>query len=399
MSKLLTDSLNNTYRSLLRWMWVWDKNFFKDLFPALLQNKTWIMSKLTLDKNKKAKKVCSRNSHFFAKENFAKLPEKVEKRCFWLLWEIKDNDYICMDEVDIAKPSAKLMEWIYRVHDSSEKKVVNWFLFHWVSIRWIPVILQQQDIKNHIKNQYFWDIIKRLLTYTKKKWTIVLDAWYDIKTYMSFLLEQWANFIVRAKRERFLYDEKWNKLWKMKSFKEWIYEVYLKQDDNSLTKVYFYVKQFEKYDSPMRIYSNTNNRDVEEYKKRWEIETIFKTMKQEYWMEKIQAWSLQVLNNMVATIQMAVAFATNLYWIQHKKESKTFFKCDKFLIKKFERFHWREWWKMNPNMYIRFLWEYVETWFKKKPKKVYKKHINTEPNDSSQQRLFSMRELWKTRVI
>ena len=79
---------------------------------------------------------------------------------------------------------------------------------------------------------------------------------------MSFLLEQWADFIVRAKRERFLYDEKWNKLWKMKSFKEWIYEVYLKQDDNTLTQVYFYVKQFEKYDAPMRIYSNTNDRDV-----------------------------------------------------------------------------------------------------------------------------------------
>ena len=105
-----------------------------------------------------------------------------------------------MDEVDIAKPSAKLMEWIYRVHDSSEKKVVNWFLFHWISIKWIPVILQQQDIENKVKNQYFWDIIKRLLKYTKKKWTIVLDAWYDIKTYMSFLLEQWADFIVRAKR-------------------------------------------------------------------------------------------------------------------------------------------------------------------------------------------------------
>ncbi len=399
MSKIFSDSLNNTYRSLLRWMWVWDKNFFKDLFPALLQNKTGIMSRLTLDDTKKSKKVCSRNSHFFAKENFAKLPEKVEKRCFWLLWEITDEDYICMDEVDIAKPSAKLMEWIYRVHDSSEKKVVNWFLFHWISIRWIPVILQQQDIKNHVKNQYFWDIIKRLLTYTKKKWTIVLDAWYDIKTYMSFLLEQWTNFIVRAKRERFLYDEKWNKLWKMKSFKEWIYEVYLKQDDNSLTKVYFYVKQFEKYDTPMRIYSNTNDRNVEEYKKRWEIETIFKTMKQEYWMEQIQAWSLQVLNNMIATIQMAVAFATHLYWIQHKKESKTFFKCDTFLIKKFERFHWREWWKMNPNMYIRFLSEYVKTWFKKKSKRTSKKHINTEPLESSQQRLFSMRALWKTRVI
>jgi hypothetical protein len=43
------------------------------------------MSKLTLDNTKKAKNVCSRNSYFFAKENFAKLPEKVEKRCFSLL--------------------------------------------------------------------------------------------------------------------------------------------------------------------------------------------------------------------------------------------------------------------------------------------------------------------------
>ncbi|MGZ8887584.1 MAG: hypothetical protein ACXW1A_04900 [Nitrososphaeraceae archaeon] len=43
------------------------------------------MSKITLDKNKKAKKVCDRNSHFLAKENFAKLPDKVEKRCFALL--------------------------------------------------------------------------------------------------------------------------------------------------------------------------------------------------------------------------------------------------------------------------------------------------------------------------
>lgn len=398
MSKLLTDSLNNTYRSLLKWMWVWDKRFFKDFFPALLQTKTSIMSKITLDKDKKAKKVCDRNSHFFAKENFAKLPEKVEKRCFALLWETKDNDYICIDEVDIAKPSAKVMEWIYRVRDSSEKKVVNWFIFHGVSIRWIPVILQQEDIKNYIKNEYFWDIITRLLNYTKKKWTIVLDAGYDIKTYMSFLLEKGANFIVRAKKERYLYTKNWEKIWKMKSFKEWIHEVYLKQDDNTLTKVYFYVKQFPDYDSPMRIYSNTNDRDVEEYKKRWEIECIFKTMKQEYEMEKIQAGSLQVLKNIVATIQMAVAFATHLYWMQHKTETKTFFKCDKFLIKKFERFHWREGWKMNPNMYIRFLSEFVENSFKKKPKKQYKKHINTEPKNSSQQRLFSMRELWKRGV-
>ncbi len=372
-------------------MKVWEKRFFKDFFPALLKSKTSIMSKITLNEDKKAKKVCERNSHFLAKENFEKLPLKVEQRCFSLLWEIIDNDYICMDEVDIAKPSAKLMEWIYKIHDSSEKKVVNWFLFHWVSIRWIPVIMQQEDIENNTKNWYFWEIINRLLKYTKWKWTIVLDAWYDIKTYMKFLLDKNINFIVRAKKERYLYDEKWNKLQKMKSFKEWIYEVYLKQDNWELTKVYFYVKHFEWFLEPLRIYSNTNNRDVLEYKKRWEIECIFKRMKQEYEMEKIQTWSLQVLKNIVATIQMAVAFASDIYWKQHEKTSKTFFKCDKFLVKKFEKFHWREWWKMNPNMYIRFLSKYVEKTFKSNRKNQYKKHINTQPKNSAQLRLFSMR--------
>lgn len=396
MSKLLTDSLNNTYRSLLRWMWVWEKRFFKDFFPWLLESKTSIMSKITLNKDKKAKKVCDRNSHFLAKENFANLPYKVEKRCFSLLWEITDKDYICIDEVDIAKPSAKLMEWIYKVWDSSEKKTVSWFLFHWVSIRWIPVIMQQEDIENYTKNWYFWEIINRLLKYTKKKWTLVLDAWYDMRSYMRFLLSKNTNFIVRAKRERLLYDENWDKIKKMSEFSDWIHEVYLKHDDNTLSKIYFYVKQSPWYDSPMRIYSDTNDRDILEYKKRWEIECIFKRMKQEYEMEKIQAWSLQVLRNIVATIQMAVAFATDMYGWQHQKTSKTFFKCDKFLIRKFKKFHWREWWKMNPNMYIRFLSEYVWDSFKKKQKRSYKKHINTEPKDSAQQRLFSFKSLWKT---
>jgi len=34
-----------------------------------------------------------------------------------LVWEVTDNEYICIDEVDIAKPIAKLMEWIAKVRD------------------------------------------------------------------------------------------------------------------------------------------------------------------------------------------------------------------------------------------------------------------------------------------
>lgn len=354
------------------------------------------MSKIHQDSKKKAKKVCERNGHFLAKANFSKLPSKVEKRCFSLVWEITNDDYICMDEVDIAKPSAKLMEWIYKVRDGSQDRIVNGFMFHGVSIRGIPVILEQEDIQNNMKSEYFWSIITRLLKYTKGKGTIVLDAWYDSKAYMSFLLEKKAQFIVRAKRERILYNESGRKLWKMKSFSGGVHEVHLKQDSWKLTKIYLYVKQFPWYANPMRIYSDTDDRDVLEYKKRWEIESVFKTMKQEYEMEKIQAWSLQVLQNIVATIQMAVAFATYLYGIQHQHHSKTFFKCDRFMIRKFEWFHWREWGSMNPNMYIRFLSQFIENDFKRKSKKHFMKHRNTHPKNTAQQRLFSINKLRKT---
>ena len=369
MSKILSTNITNTYRSLLRWMWVWDKRFFKDFFPALLKYKTSTLMKLSLNDEKNRKEIWIRNSNFLAKESFAWFPLKVEKRCFSLVWEITDNDYICIDEVDIAKPSAKLMEWIYRVFDSSEKKTVNGFLFHWVSIRGIPVIMQQEDIENNFKSSYFWDIIIRILKHTKKKWTIVLDAWYDWKAYMSFLLEKWAKFIVRARRERFLYDKDWNKLWKMKSFKEWIHEVYLKQDNWDLTKIFFYVKQFSGYKTPMRIFSDTGDRDILEYKKRWGIECIFKTMKQEYKMEKIWVSSLQVLQNIVATIQMAVAFAHDMYGMQTNHKGRSFFQCWLSLKNRFKKYAKWQWYTMNRNSYIWFISYVIQGMYKHKRKR------------------------------
>ena len=53
----------------------------------------------------------------------------------------------------------------------------------------------------------------------------------------------------------------------------------------------------------MRILSNSKEVNVSEYSKRWEIESIFKTMKQEFELEKIQTSSLIVFKNLVASIQ------------------------------------------------------------------------------------------------
>lgn len=176
----LEKALNSQYKYLLKGMCKWDKSFFKDFFPALLKNKTTIMRKLSLNETKNTKKVCERNSYFLAKESFTSLPLKIEKRCMAWVWEVTDNDYICIDEVDIAKPTAKLMEWISQVRDWSTWNIVNWYIFHWVSIKNIPVIMQQEDLKNKFKAEYFWSIIERMMKYTKWKWIYVFDALYDI---------------------------------------------------------------------------------------------------------------------------------------------------------------------------------------------------------------------------
>jgi len=63
----------------------------------------------------------------------------------------------------------------------------------------------------------------------------------------------------------------------------------------------------------MRILSNSRKVDIEEYKNRREIETIFKTMKQEFELEKLQASSLIVFKNFVATIQLAMALTKTIY--------------------------------------------------------------------------------------
>ena len=332
---ILQNALNKQYKYLLRWMWKCDKQFFKDFFPSILKHKTSIMNKLTLHKNKRSKKVCERNSHFLAKESFATFSDKIEKRCFSLVWEVKDDDYICIDEVDIAKPTAKLMEWIHKIRDGSTWKIVNWYMFHWVSIKWIPVIMQQEDLYNKFKWEYFVKIINKTVKYTKWKGTFLLDAGYDIASYFDFLNTKNIKYIIRAKKTRWYFDIKTQKKMKLKEFQDWIFEVKIPNVEKNM---FLHIKTNKGYDEPIRIISNSKNIDTEEYKKRWEIESIFKTMKQEFKMEKIQASNLQVLTNMVSIIMLAVALSKSIYDISSDFKWTTFFQSGNLFSNRFKKY-------------------------------------------------------------
>jgi len=78
--------------------------------------------------------------------------------------------------------------------------------------------------------------------------------------------------------------------------------------------LYLQVKQNPKFKEPLRVISN--RADPEMYKtyfRRWEIEQVFKTMKQEFDLEKIRVLSLRVLENTVAIVQLAVALSNTVF--------------------------------------------------------------------------------------
>jgi hypothetical protein len=318
---------------------------------------------------------------------------KIEKRCISLVWEVTDNDYICIDEVDIAKPTAKLMEWIAKVRDWSTWNIVNWFIFHWVSIKNIPVIIQQEDLTNKFKAEYFWIIIERMIKYTKGKWIYVLDALYDIASYLDFLNKKWVKYIIRAKKNRWYFDVKNNKKLKLKDFTDWTYEVKIVNIEKT---VFLHIKTNSNFPEPIRILSNSENTDTEEYKRRWEIETIFKTMKQEFEMEKIQAWSLQVLNNIVAIIQLAVALSSSIYKITSDFKWTTFFGCWKIFTTRFKKYTRHEALTMNKNSIIWFISSVINGMYKNWVKS-NNKIINRNPKEKAQLKLFTMNSLKKTR--
>ncbi len=129
---------------LLKNEWKNDKKFFKYFFWNIMSLRTTIMSKLWVWKYKYPKKMSEKIKHFFEKDSFKEFNLKVEKRCFSMLWEIKNTDYIVFDEVDIAKQYSKKLEWLARVRDWSPWNIVSWYMFHWASINCIPVILVQE---------------------------------------------------------------------------------------------------------------------------------------------------------------------------------------------------------------------------------------------------------------
>lgn len=82
-----------------------------------------------------------------------------------------------------------------------------------------------------------------------------------------------------------------------------------------LTKpCYLTVLALPGYKNPIRVLSNESDpRIVEQYLKRWEIERIFRSGKQEFELEKIGTQSKRKIDNLIAMVQLCIGISVHIY--------------------------------------------------------------------------------------
>jgi hypothetical protein len=410
LKKLINIQIGYTTRG----MGVTDKRFFSSFLTSMMTHKTTIMGKLGMNTSKNQEKNTEQARHFFKKESFSDFPLRIEKRCFGLVGEISPHDLICLDEVDVAKPCAKKMEWLSHVRDGSTGSIVNGYMFHGASIRGIPVILEHEDLTVYSKNQIWKDMIERIIQHSgrepllgRAKGIYLLDAGYEIASYIDFLTDQQCSFVIRAKRDRIWIDAQTKQACHLGDFPVGIHPVTLPWKQYIL---YMHVKQYRGYWSPIHVVSTLESlpEDLLEWNKiedipdlyfqRWEIERVFKTMKQEYQMEKIRVQDLVVLKNTFAVMQLAMALSNacfNSEIQQNTVKWKGLFRVQDQFTKKFDKYSRRLGLTMNRNSIVNFISYSLEILYRRPPGD-RRKNINHNPLDSSQQRLFTVSGLQKT---
>jgi hypothetical protein len=129
----------------------------------------------------------------------------------------------------------------------------------------------------------------------------------------------------------------------------------------------------------MRVLSNKADPEIcKTYFKRWEIEQVFKTMKQEFDLEKVRVLSLKILDNTVAIIQLAVALSNAVFNAKNDFRHARLFTDIQQFDKAFYRFTWLHGLTMNRNSIITFISETLKTSYKYK-KKPSKKREDPNP--------------------
>lgn len=322
---ILKHTILNTVKSVTFWMKKPDVKFFKTTLENMLEYRTTVLSHLWNIEEKPACELKNYYSRHLWKKIWFNLWEKIEKKMIKFIWKIdKENNCFCFDTVDTNKNSAKKMQWLKVVRDWSKWTLWNWFTWHWVSIKAIPLFLKREEIipeerkekleYKSLKYEIFKEQVLKILSIFWNWYWILADRWYDDFKKFKLLIENNFFFCIRLKNNRNLKVVKWKNEWKIVKtwdLAEWNYTVKIDWIEQEL---YVFVKTLNWLKNPIRVISNINEeKNIQRYLERWEIERIFKTWKQEFDFEKVWTKSITKTENLVYLVQLCLGISAYIF--------------------------------------------------------------------------------------
>ena len=265
---------------------------------------------------------------------------------------------ISYDESDIYKPDAQKMPWLTKIRDGSTWLTWNWYIFRGVNVWWISIL---SKIDEEIKTKKKWEKTIECLSWTKEKiwdkqWIYVIDRWWDCSWIYQRFDDNEEKYIIRARKNRVLIDEKWKKK-KITKFKNWIHKVQLSSKEFTT----LHVIQRKWYMTKLYLFTNSEDESEEianRYFQRWKIEQDFGKMKQ-LWLEEVRLLSMIKIKNILAIIHFIIILWQNIY---ENVMAKTTILYEHISLYYKKYCKWRSLW-LNPSSFLKFvsynLWEYM----------------------------------------
>ena len=396
---LLKHTIVNVCKSVTYGMKKPDKKFFRTYLESVLEYRTTVLSRLGDTKKTDAKYLLKYFSRNLWKDSFADLQDKVFGVLCKLVWKLPLNACFCLDSVDLNKYSAEKMEGLSMVRDGSTGDIVNGYILNAVSIQGIPVMLEREELEDGDEGKttrfdiFSAQIGKIRSTFWSGYW-ILADRLYDDVKKFNLLMQEKFRFAIRMKTSRYVNVITGPEIFVWKRVRtgdltEGVYEVTFPK----LTKpCYLTVLALPGYKNPIRVLSNENNpKIIEQYLKRWEIERIFRSGKQEFELEKIGTQSKRKIDNLIAMVQLCIGISVHIYGkieredrIKNEQTKRKVVDSTTTFRKELKKYLKRVSLTFNRNSIIGFIGEYMK---KVKKMKYYLKWVTLNPTNSSQLRL------------
>jgi hypothetical protein len=225
------------------------------------------------------------------------ITKQIEERIFRTLPPVEEDTTVAYDLGDIARPHARKMEGLSGIFDGSERRPSRGYHLHGVSILNQPIVMEVHDAGRRTLNQTRLAVIDRVRRKIGRRGIWVYDRQNDDEKLFAALSSRKQRFIIRLRKNRLLVHCPSGIVQRVEEFVPGISDV---RPPGKRRTYVLVVHQHHAHHDPVRVLVRgvpvtTVEEIIETYIAHWEIENLYRQMKEKFRLEKVRLLSLRKL--------------------------------------------------------------------------------------------------------